>query len=288
MATLTANYTVQIGESGPILGPDEPYVVTNVDGFGVPHVRTGDNPRPEDVGIYFGRDFIGARTVIVDVTVTGDDDADALTNFDALMAAWQLATPDSTAAMPLKLRLPGRGNVRVHGRPRDVSADLSNLNAGRIPCTLLFATDSPAILSDTLLTVTVGLAEAGAGRTYPRVYPLVYGAGASGGIIHATNAGNYASRPVVTIVGPCVNPKVEDVPAGAFMQCIISLASTDTLAIDFDARTILLNGANRYGTKTIDSTWWELAPGTSEVHFTANAFQAGATCTLAWRPAWLS
>ena len=93
----------------------------------------------------------------------------------------------------------------------------------------------------------------------------------------ADNLGNYPTRPTVSIFGPCVNPVVTNFTTGEIMQCIISLVSGDELDIDFDARTILLNGQSRYSTKTTASTWWEIAPITVEIHFNANAFVSGSS-----------
>ena len=284
---LPSDYTMQIGD-GLVIGAGTEYIVTEVDGFGIPAVRNGDTPRPSDRGSFFGRDFIGHRMVTVKVTVVGDSDSDALDNLEALFAAWQLATPDGDAYMPLRFQVPGRDTRRFHGRPRDAAVDETAIQGAQIPVTLLFATADPSIFSDDLSSDTVPLADPGGGRSYPLTFPRVFGSGGvAGGVIFATNQGNYATRPVATIVGPCVNPSIENVDTGEVMAFTITLASTDTLVVDFDARTVELNGASRYSTKTTASTWFELAPGTTEIHFTASSFTAGAELTLEWRSAWM-
>lgn len=288
--TITTDFAWQVGDDGPdalVMGPGTPYLVTEPDGFGIPTVRNGDLPRPSDRGAYFGRDFIGQRMVTLKVTVGGTSPTDAVAKLQALFAAWQLATPDGSAYMPLKFKLPGQDVQRFHGRPRDAVPDYTMVQGSQIPVTLLFATADPSVLDDTLSSMSAPLQNVGTGRTYPRTYPRVYGAGASGGIILANNAGNFNTRPVATIVGPCVNPIVTNFTTGEFMQLAISLGATDTLVIDFDARTINLNGSSRYSTKASGSTWFELAPGTTEVHFNANAFSLGSTLTLTWRSAWM-
>lgn len=286
---LTTDFTMQVGEdpSGLVIGAGTNYLVTEVDGFGVPAVRNGDQPRPSDRGSYFGRDFVGQRMVTLKLTVVGDSPSEALDNLDALFAAWQLVTPDGSAYMPLKFKVPGRDVRRFHGRPRDGAVDETLVQGSQIPVTLLFATADPSVFSDVLSSDTVPLQNVGTGRTYPRTYPLVYGAGAAGGIILAENAGNFRTRPVATIVGPCTNPTIENVTTGETIAFTITLGSTDTLVVDFDARTVELNGQSRYSSKTTSSVWWELAPGTTEVHFNANAFSLGATLTLEWRSAWM-
>lgn len=285
--SLTTDFTLQIGDSGLIIGAGTDYLVTEVDGFGVPPVRNGDTPRPADRGSYFGRDFIGQRLVTLKVVVVGDDQSAALDNLDALFAAWQLDTPDGSAYMPLKFLVPGRDARRFHGRPRDAAVDETTVQGSQIPVTLLFATADPSIFADALSSDTVPLADVGSGRTYDLTFPRVYGAGSAGGIILAENAGNYPTRPVATIVGPCTNPTIENVDTGETMDFVISLTADDSFVVDFDARTIELNGQSRYSTKTTASTWWELAPGTTEVHFNANAFELGASLTLEWRSAWI-
>lgn len=288
--TLTTDFAWQVGDDGPgalVMGPGTNYLVTEPDGFGIPAVRNGDLPRPADRGSYFGRDFIGQRMVTLKVTVAGVSPTDVVSNLQDLLAAWQLDTPDGSAFMPLKFKLPGQDVQRFHGRPRDAVPDYSIIQASQIPVVLLFATADPSVFDDTLSSISVPLANVGSGRTYPRTYPRVYGAGAAGGIINAVNAGNFATRPVATIVGPCVNPRIENVLTGETMSFTIALASTDSLVVDFDARKVELNGQSRYSTKNSGSTWFELLPGTTEVHFTANAFSLGASLTLAWRSAWM-
>lgn len=286
LTTLTSDYTLQIGDGGLVIGqPGSPFIVNLPDGFGIPTVRNGDNPRPSDVGSYFGRDFIGPRFITIDVTVRGDTGAEAMANWRQLLGAWQLATPDGSASMPLKVLFPGGPIFRINGRPRDAAPDFTNLHAGLIPASILFAAADPRIYDDDLSSVTVGLADVGSGRTYPRTYPLTYGSGSSGGLIQALNDGNYSTPSVAEIVGPCVNPIIEIPATGETMQCILTVGPTDSLVIDFGERTIKLNGQGRYSAKTVASTFWQLPPGTTEVHFNANAFVLGATCTLSWRSA---
>lgn len=289
---LTDDYTFQIGEGGPIIGGwrtrnRAAIYITAVDGLGIPTVRTGDNPRPSDYGAYFGRDFIGQRMVTLTVNVTGDNADETLSNWEALMAFWQLDTPDGSASMPLKFQLPGRPVRRVNGRPRDAAPDYSIINAGQMSAVLLFGTADPSIFDDIENSDAVGLADVGTGRLYPRAFPTAYGAGSAGGIITAVNDGNFPTRPVITITGPCTNPTVENVNTSERMQFVISLQSTDSLVIDIDADTVELNGGSRYDCVTLDSDWFSLGPGSTEVHFNANAFTLGATCSLEWRSAWM-
>lgn len=262
------------------------YIVSSVDGFGIPAVRNGDTDRPADVGGFFGRDFVGSRTVTAVVVVDCDTPSDALDALDALIAEWQVLTPDTTTTKPLTVQRPGRAAQRWNGRPRRAVVDDSMIGAGVITVTLEYAAADPRIYEDALNTLTTGLESPGVGRTYPLTFPRVYGAGGADGIVQVVNAGTFATRPVVTITGPCDSPAVLNDTTGEALTSTLTLGAADVLVVDFDQRQVTLNGAQRWDL-TSDSSWWELAPGTTQVRFTASAFVAGAAMSIAWRSAWI-
>lgn len=261
------------------------FVVSSVDGFGIPDVRNGDTPRPADDGGFFGRDFLGSRTVTAVVTITADTPAAALTDLDALLAEWQVLTTDSTVVKPLTVQRPGRAAQRWIGRPRRAAVDDSLIGSGVIVVTLEYAVADPRIYDDALSTLSTGLQQLGGGRSYNLVFPRVYGGAlGDGGVVQIVNSGNRATRPVVTITGACNSPAVINDTTGEILQSTLSLVASDVLVFDFDQRLITFNGSQRWSL-TSDSVWWELAPGTTQVRFTASAFVAGASMSIAWRSA---
>lgn len=279
------DYQLQIGSL--VLGPSTNYTIHKVDGFGLPAVRSTDVNRPRDHGDFYSLDFIGQRVVTIDLTVRGTSDANVVANLDTLMATWQPVSTDATTTDALSIKLPGQSARQIKGRPRRAVADTSRIIGNRIPVTLEFKAADPRVYADTASSGSVGLLQATSGRSYNRVYPLSYGGGSSANL-SAVNAGNFATRPVATILGPAVNPVVQNVTTGQWVKFLTTLTGSDTLVVDFDARTVILNGsASRYSTMTSDSQWWELAPGTSQIVFSADAYQAAALLTLAWRSAWL-
>lgn len=261
------------------------YVVSSVDGFGIPAVRNGDTDRPADVGGYYGRDFVGSRTVTAVVTVNCDTPSDALDAVDALIAEWQVTTPDSVTTKPLSVQRPGRDAQRWNGRPRRAAVDDSMIGAGVAVVTLEYAVADPRIYSDALSTLSTGLESTGVGRTYPLTFPRVFGTDGTPGVVQVVNAGNFGTRPVVTITGPCNSPAVLNDATGEALTSTLTLGASDVLVVDFDQRQITLNGAQRWDL-TSDSSWWELAPGTTQVRFAAAAFVVGAQMSIAWRSAW--
>lgn len=281
---MATDWQLQIGSL--TLGPGTDYVVSSVDGFGKPDMRNGDTARPIDDGSYFGRDFLNSRTINVVVNIAADTPELALDAHEALMAEWQLSTPDSTATKPLTFKVPGRDARRWNGRPRRCATDLSTVGAGVIKETLEYVAADPRVYSDALLELSTGMQSPGVGRSYPLTYPRTFGAIGTDGSLQITNAGTYPTRPVITFRGPCSDPTVWNDATGEFVTLGVTLTASDVVVVDFDARQMTFNGAPRWDFYA-SSTWWELAPGTTQVRFTADAFQAAASMSVAWRSAWL-
>jgi len=129
----------------------------------------------------------------------------------------------------------------------------------------------------------------GTGFTFPFTFPFTFGAGATGNTFVATNAGSFSTNPVATISGGAItNPSIQNVTAGLTMLVNITLMATDTLVIDFGARTIVLNGtASRRSLMDPSSRWWSLAPGANTIKFLGTPGAGNPLLTLTWRSAWL-
>lgn len=82
-----------------------------------------------------------------------------------------------------------------------------------------------------------------------------------------TNTGTIATAPSISIAGPVVPASIyfENATAGKTVWINQAVASGQTLTVDFSTRTVTLAGATVTGVVTIDSRWWELAPGANTV-----------------------
>lgn len=271
-----------------LLGPDTDYIVTNLEGFGLPDVRSEDVDRPRDHGVFTSYDYLSGRTLTVSLTVRGDTPENVVANVDALMAHWQpiYSAPDATKT--LAFQLPGRPTRRVIGRPRRASVDSTLVKSGRADVVLEFRATDPRIYSDSEFSSSMALPQSGGGATFPLTFDLTFGATSEGGFLFVVNDGNFPTRPVVTITGPVDFPKLLNASTGQHLTLNLSLPAGHTLVIDFDARTVLLDGtASRYSALTPDSEWWEIGPGATLVQFFGATFQANARAALRWRSAWL-
>lgn len=282
-AAIGNDYTIQIGSL--LLGPGTDYILHSVEGFGVPGVRSSDQERPQDHGIYLGADYLTNRVLTLEATVRGDSPAAAVANMDTLLDAWRTPTP--TGRQPLRVKVPGKPVLYINGRPRRAALKTDRILGRRVGATLEYVSESPAWLADAISSISLTLPDPTAGRTYPRVYPLAYGTSTSGSYL-VTNTGNFPAFPTGRITGPVSNPRLENITAGQVLQFNIALADGDYLDLDWAERTVLLNGtASRYYTLTANSAWWPIAPGQNEVRYIANTFQPGSTTVLWWRAAWL-
>lgn len=278
----------QLEIGGLVLGSGTSYQIhaDGPDGFGLPDLRTSDLPRPQDHGMFFGADFFASRTLAFDVWLLADTAADATVLMDSLLAVWQPpAGVDGLA--PLTIRLPGLVDRVLYGRPRRLAYNTSRLRAGVVAASLQYEAADPRLYSATGAIATVDLPTVAGGLTWPTGWPLVWGTGSAGGT-SVQNDGNFGSRPIVTFHGDLIGLSLENITAGKTfrMQDGYELAADETLVVDFDARTVLLDGtASRYGDVDSSSQWWELAPGENQLRLGAHSGSGWAEVN--YRSAWL-
>lgn len=101
----------------------------------------------------------------------------------------------------------------------------------------------------------------------------------------ATNNGNFRAAALLTVLGPAAGPIViSNTVSGVLRTITVSTAipSGQSLVIDFKARSVLLNGVNRYDLVTTTPQWWNVQPGANTI-----AYSGGGTPTLTWQNSWI-
>lgn len=101
----------------------------------------------------------------------------------------------------------------------------------------------------------------------------------------ATNNGNFRAAWVLTVTGAAAGPIVLTRTApGATKTVSITTAvpGGQQLVIDSRARSVLLNGVNRYDLVTSTPEWFELEPGANTI-----GYSGGGTFSLAWNDSWM-
>lgn len=264
-------------------GAETSIEVVAVEGLDMPELRTSDSERSGDHGYFQGHDLLAGRTVEFAIEIAGDDAVDRELLVDSVKTAMVPVATES----PLVFRVEGAEGRMIYCRPRRAafSTDLAysmNLVTARLQ---FFATD-PRIYDETQSSGSTALATAPGGMTFPATFPISFGIVGTGGYIEAINSGFFPTRPVAIITGPVANPIIENQTAGKTLSFNITLPAGETLTVDLDAHSVLLNGtASRRSSLVAGSKWWELEPGTSIVRFQANTYDPAASLALSWRSA---
>lgn len=282
---LTGPGQAQLGEL--LLGAGTPYVIERVAGAGLPDVRDADTLRAIADGAQQDDDYLGARTIELQLSVRDTPEVGLGQALDVL--GLQMGRLRGVLTQ-LAWWPRGSGAARyVLGKPRRLAYDAEGWRRDGLQrgVRLQVVCGDPRWYALAQQTAEVGLPTITGGREYPRTYPLAYGGGGTG-LVTATNAGNAESYPVTTINGPILAPIIRNTTTGQQIALSSSLAEGQFLVLDHQARTVLLGGtASRYGELLGTPQWWPLVPGPNAL--TLNAAQGnGAFAAVTWRSAYLT
>lgn len=99
----------------------------------------------------------------------------------------------------------------------------------------------------------------------------------------ATNNGNFKAAVTLTVTGSAAGPIVAtNSTTGRTVTVTTSVPSGQQLVIDFRARTILLNGVNRYDLVSGTPQWWNVEPGANNI-----SYSGGGTPSFSWNDSWI-
>ncbi|AWK09596.1 hypothetical protein DDQ41_12445 [Streptomyces spongiicola] len=287
----------QIEVAGVVLGPGTDIPIGDVEGLGVPELRTQDVDNPAGDGAFPGVDLYGPRTVRIEAGIrTPGDPARAL---DLLARLHRAADDPAVRTGPgaqtvMRLRWPGRTTRRLYGRLRRVeAASASSTLHGWIPLDIEFAALDPRFHADDASALTLALSADGlGGLRAPLVAPLTTGVAIPDerrGRVH--NDGDLPAWPSLRITGPCTNPRIRHVESGRVIELSVALKSGERIDIETrpGTRWVLRDGtgnlapalsaASRLDTFTIP-------PGSSELWWTARDYTGATRLTVTWRAAY--
>ncbi|MCG6499468.1 phage tail domain-containing protein [Kitasatospora sp. A2-31] len=245
-------------------------------------VRTQYSDREADHGAWAGPTYLGARVITLAGTITAPD----LATLDAAAEQLYAAAALTDTTLVVGESVPKQATVRRSG---DVLCDYETDRVARYSVMLTAA--DPRRYSTTLQSQSAALPSVTGGLTLPITLPIMITATTASGTISLTNQGTIATRPVLTVTGPCAGgfTIVAARPSGATTQQTYSdsLAAGDVLVIDSLARTVTLNGSvsrRRY----LSGTWPEIPPQSSlALSWTCPSYDPSALLTGTCRSAWL-
>jgi len=258
----------------------------------VPVLRTQDEGRGYADGMFTGRDFLNGRTITMSLQIMGDPSgaggtATSMQTYLQAMKTYLISQTSGTGL--LQIYLPNRGVQRLNARVRRRSIKIDpEYTYGKAYATVEFFCPDPRIYNDTLSTSTLN-PNAGNLRTYPTTFNMSYSVAGSSSIqVTLTNTGNYETYPTFTVSGgACTNPLITNITTGQRLSFpATTLTATDTLTVNTDIRTVLLNSGAARNLLGNNSSWFSL-PANTPTTLTFSVASGTATLNITYRDAFI-
>jgi hypothetical protein len=283
------SYQIQL-PNGTVLGAGTDVNIQAIRGLRtLSGIRSGDQAKAQQDGMYPGFNLLGSRTVQVDWRIIRPSGT-AEQAIAELTAGWQNVIDPSTVVLragdylkqyalgtqtvtvsSLQIQLPNRTYpLLVFGRPTklDLPVDTA-FQWGDITIPTEFTCTDGLLYDANIVSASCGLPNPTSGATFPATFNLTFGS-SSGGSINLNNTGLYNTPPVFMVQGPCSYPVIINQTTGQQIRLNTTLAASDTIIIDTQSGAVTLNGtANRNNIVDPTSTFFQLAPGQTTVQFSS-------------------
>jgi hypothetical protein len=287
----------QMEIAGVVIGAGTNVPVTDVEGLGMPDLRTQDVDNPVGDGAFAGVDLYSARTVRIEAGIrAAGDPAAALDALGRLQRAAddRAVRTEAGAQTVLRLRWPGRTTRRLYGRLRRVEAtSTANTLHGWIPLDMEFAAADPRFHADEASGLTLALAADGLGGfRAPLVAPLTTGVAVPDERRGwARNDGDLPAWPSLRITGPCTNPRIRHVESGRVIELSVALRSGERIDIETrpGTRWVLRNGHGNLAPALSPASRLDafvIPPDSSEIWWTARDYTNATRLAVTWRSAY--
>lgn len=277
------NYQFQFG-SYVFGGGDSPHQILSVDGLeSLPDIRTQDDNRGYNDGMFTGRDFLSGRNLTMEILTLAGNGYSAFQNFQFLQNALIPQANGTTSLQFLMSQYDTEMVVGARVRSRRATVD-PEYTFGYIRAQYMFFCPDPRYYTNTLTTTSL-IPTTVLGRTYNRTYNLTYGGGSAGAVIN--NVGNTTTYPVITITGPVTSPTIANNSTEQYITVNTTLGALDTLVIDLYEKTITLNGSPARNLLAGNSQWFGAAPGDTLFQFTGSSYTGATSATVTYRSAFI-
>jgi hypothetical protein len=287
MAQVIANYSFSFNNQ-VFGGVGSPYQIMSVDGLeALPGIRNQDDNRGYADGMFSGRDFLSGRSVTMLIQILGNSTASAQANYNTLQ---RTLLPQAQGTTPLYFLMSNAVTEQVlNARVRALAATVDpNYTYGYILAQATFFCPDPRYYDSNSQTASLAYT-APTGRTYNRIYNLVYGGGSAQIATTITNNGWTDTYPLITLNGPIINPILGNQTEGFELNFNVSLTDTDTLVVDLYNKLITLNG-NPARNLLTTGQWFSAQPGNNLFYLSGNegSTVVGVTgATVEWQSAYI-
>ena len=266
MTTLTTSYSFSFGNK-TFGGEGSPYQILSVDGLeSLPAIRNQDDNRGYADGMFSGRDFYSGRTISIIFNTFGANGVSAQTNFNTIQS---YLLPQTSGTTPLYFLLPPNQTQFINARVRALRTTVDpNYTYGYITAQVEFFCPNPLYFNNVTQTATMAYLPP-TGRTYNRIYNLVYDPSTTDITTTVTNNGWANAYPVIDLNGPIINPRVGNQTQDAYLQFSGTYLESDHLVIDLYNKLVTLNGLP--ARNLLDSgTWFSASPGDNIFYLTGD------------------
>lgn len=278
-------YTFRLGDTGVVLNtdPSVPFVdISRVVGFDSGPARETERDWEGNDGGFLDAEFERGRRIILEGMAYTDIDA-IEPYMDTLKENWAL----SRTLIPLYWKAPGTVERVFLVKPLGMMYDWETVRrTGQTRVQFKAFAEDPRIYSAEQYSVTITLNSVSTtGFGFPLGFPFGFGTASSG---LGTNLYNYGNRPtpvVFTINGPVANPRIVNDDTDDEMEFSITLTASQTLVVDTQYKTVLLDGAYNRRNALINPSWFFLAKGDNHIRYLADA-ATSTTITATYRSAW--
>jgi len=259
--------------------------VLKVSGLDTPDVRSTVEEYSTDHGGYADVRYFRQRTITIEGECFG-----SVADLEDYLDDWKQNFFPTSAALPFYLKLPGVTQRLAYAKSLGFKYDVDTLwRQGWSPFQVQLIAEDPRIYTSTPQSVSTGLPTAEVGRAYNRTYNMSYGSTSTGGTVNLTNDGTFVdgAPAIITITGDVVNPRIELLQTGQYLDFNLTIVNGSTLTIDLLNRSVTLDGASRRLFLTADSEWFKIPQGSSQINFRADSYAANALMAVTFRPAWV-
>lgn len=132
-------------------------------------------------------------------------------------------------------------------------------------------------------SITVGLPLSQGGRQYPYRLPSAFSATVTSGTVQLPPAGSAPPAVELAFAGPVLNPAVRT-SDGQVMVFALEVLAGQTLVVNLQDETVMLNGVPRRG--TLQGSWLQLPKAGTTLIFDAATYTAAARMTVSWSEQW--
>lgn len=141
----------------------------------------------------------------------------------------------------------------------------------------------PRKYSAEVTSASTGLPQTSGGLSLPLSTPVTVGATTDAGVLVTTNSGNYATRPMLRVIGPAPAFTITHRTTGRSLTSSLEVPAGRFLELDTDRRRALLDGTEP---RPVTGAWFEYEPGDNEVAFSAVSYNPDALLVSEHRHAW--